>query len=146
MPENAPDLDLAGWLIDSGSPPHGPVRRWFRAMRWVSTEKRMRKVFGPEPFAKAERVVLAHARLQILALPPSLDRALVTSLDYVSELGAKRTPVVKARWPEVRGALLDAVREHIVDAGELARALRLPLETVGETAEGAAHAETAQPV
>lgn len=122
-PENAPDVDIGRWVAESAP---DPVRRWFDAQRWIKTEKRTRTVLGPRPYANVERVVLAYAHMQILPLPDPLAGPLLKSLNYVEELAETRTREVKDRWPEVREALLAAVRAHLVDADELARAMRAP--------------------
>lgn len=133
MPEDAPSLDVVGAVVKQAP---DQVRRWLEAQKWVSTEKEIRKVFGNDPFAQINDVIRAYAPLQILPLPRSLDAALSSSLDYVSELATNRSAEMKARWPDVRQALLDSVRAHVADANDLARALRLPLEVHG-TPDGA---------
>jgi hypothetical protein len=92
MPENAPYLDLLEKLAK-----HAPknVQDWFVAQRWVSTAAKMHRVLGPEPFAIAERVVIAHAPLYLMPLPTPLRRVLDESLDYVAELGNDRSQAVK---------------------------------------------------
>jgi hypothetical protein len=131
-PENPPDTDLMRRITESAP---DAVKKWFAAQRWINTEKGMRQVLGPQPYANIERVVLAYAHLQILPLPPAVGDALTESLDYVEQLAASRSAEVKERWPQVRDALLAALREYVVDPDELARALRQP---VASSTEGVA--------
>jgi hypothetical protein len=123
MPEDAPDLDVVARLVKSAP---DPVRRWFEANDFVRTERGLRATFGDVPFRHMERIVIAYAPLQILPLPSALEQALDDSLTYVGELGSNRSSAVKERWPDVRDALLKAIRDHVADAGDLARALQVP--------------------
>lgn len=123
MPEEAPTFDVFR-EIAKRSPP--AVRRWIEAERWISTETRMRRTLGPEPFAHVERVILAHAPLHLLPLPESLRKPLDDSLSYIEDLARDRSEPVRNRWSEVNRALTDAIRAHVIDPDELLSALRRP--------------------
>jgi hypothetical protein len=121
MPEEAPYFDAVGEIAKRAP---DPVRKWLEAQQWASTEKGLRRTLGPEPFLAAERVVLAHAPLHVMPLPPQLREALDNSLAYVYELAHDRSAAVKERWPEIYAALADAIRAHVVDPDQLLLALR----------------------
>ena len=102
-------------------------QKWLAANDWVRTERQLREVLGPEPFAASERVILAHSPLAVLPLPKRLRAALDASLDYLLELSEKRSEETKNRWPAIRATLLETTRDYVVDADEVMRALKRPI-------------------
>ena len=85
QPVNVPDL--FGELVKRAPK---LVQDWWAAAQFISTERKMREVLGPEPFAAAERVILAHAPLTILPLPAQLRAVLDESLDFILEISQSR--------------------------------------------------------
>jgi hypothetical protein len=87
-----PDVPDGGWLTGLGT--------LGERISWVSAQRHL-AMLGSRPLQAQERVVAALAQLQVLKLPPELQRAVEASAQFVERLAGSRAPEVVDRWPEV---------------------------------------------
>jgi hypothetical protein len=107
---NMPHIDprhplvLFGRATDRVSDALVPGRTWLRNRRGLA------KALPGDPYAAANEVVEAAARLRVLDPGDALDTAIENALDYLIELGEDRADEKLARWPHVRREVLGAIK------------------------------------
>jgi hypothetical protein len=100
---------------------------------WISSQKKLRDVLGPEPFRPMHRLIEAYSQLRFAGLDNRVWSEIVSSLSYVERLCSHRDQVTLDAWGEVRGHLFDAIRASgdgfAIEAVEPAEELGKPLVT-----------------
>lgn len=77
---------------------------------FVAARRRERAVFGDRPRELAERVAIALASLQVMALPAEVRAACDAAADYIERLAAQRSPEINAEWSTIYAQLHAAAR------------------------------------
>jgi hypothetical protein len=77
---------------------------------FVATRRRERAVFGDRPRELADRVAIALASLQVMALPADVRTACEAAAEYIERLAAQRSPEINAEWSTIYEQLHAAAR------------------------------------
>jgi len=78
---------------------------------FVQSEKGLRRVFGPRPFAPAEQHADADVRLRLLNVGPAFEAVMDKVSDYLIDLASRRTDDILDRWPALHRELTEAAQK-----------------------------------